>query len=154
MTSINILSLNVNGLQSNNNERADVFNLLLQLIHSSVKDEKQRSAEWGYKLYISHGTSKSAGVVLLIKNNLDYSDNQVISDKNGRYITLNILIEDFRISLLNLCGPNSDSPEVFDNHMKYLNLPGSVIRAVDWNVVQEYSLDNYNYIKDNNKKIA
>ena len=162
MTNINILSLNVNGLQSNDIKRRDIFNfvrskkssiIFLQETHSSIKNEKQWSTEWGYKMYFSHGTSNSAGVAILIKNNFEYNVNQVISDKNGRYIILDILIEEFRISLLNLYGPNSDSPEYFGNLKKHLeSLPGSVIMGGDWNVVQDYSLDTYNYKKDNNKK--
>jgi exonuclease III len=96
---------------------------------------------------------QSAGVAILIKNNVQYTVNQVISDKNGRYIILDILIESFRISLLNLYGPNSDSPEFFDNLKEQLErFPGSVIMAGDWNVVQDYLLDTYNYKKDNNIK--
>ncbi len=150
-----VVSMNVRGLQSNQTKRRDIFNFMwgkkssiifLQETHSTSKDEQIWAVEWGYRAYFSHGTSSSAGVTILIKNNFEYYVHDVISDENGRYIILDITIENYRFSITNLYGPNSDSPEFFRNlEDLLLQLPGSDILAGDWNVVQDYVKDTYNY---------
>ena len=59
--------------------------------------------------FFSHGNSNSAGVMILFKNNVEYIVNQVISDTNGRYIIMDITIEKYQLSIVNLYGPNLDS---------------------------------------------
>ena len=159
MSDITIISLNVKGLQSDQ-KRRDIFNYLrnkkssiifLQETHSSEKDEKRWTAEWGHKCFFSHGNTNSAGVMILFQNNFEYSVNNIIRDKSGRYIVMDITVEHYHLSIVNLYGPNSDSPLFFTNLKKHLeNLPGSVIMAGDWNVVQDYTLDTYNYKQKNN----
>ena len=159
MSDITIISLNVKGLQSDQ-KRRDIFNYLrnkkssiifLQETHSSEKDEKRWTAEWGHKCFFSHGNTNSAGVMILFQNNFEYSINNIIRDKSGRYIVMDITVEHYHLSIVNLYGPNSDSPLFFTNLKKHLeNLPGSVIMAGDWNVVQDYTLDTYNYKQKNN----
>ena len=158
MSDITIISLNVKGLQSDQ-KRRDIFNYLrnkkssiifLQETHSSEKDEKRWTAEWGHKCFFSHGNTNSAGVMILFQNNFEYSVNNIIRDKSGRYIVMDITVEHYHLSIVNLYGPNSDSPLFFTNLKKHLeNLPGSVIMAGDWNVVQDYTLDTYNYKQKN-----
>ena len=54
----------------------------------------------------------------------------LLTDDNGRYIILDITIEIFYLSIVNLYGPNSDNPYFFQNLQHLLeNLPGSIIMA-------------------------
>ena len=63
-----------------------------------------------------------------------------MTDKDGYYIILDITIENHQFSLLNLYGPNSNSPHSFDNLKEKLEvLPG------DRNVEQNYVLNTVNY---------
>lgn len=41
----------------------------------------------------SHGTNYSRGVMILFKSKLDVNIEQIISDKNGRYIVVEALVE-------------------------------------------------------------
>ena len=154
MSDITIISLNVKGLQSDR-KRRDIFNnlrnkksslIFLQETHSSEKDEKRWTAEWGHKCFFSHGNTNSAGVMILFQNIFEYSVNNIIRDKSGYYIAMDITEETYQLSIVNLYGPNADSPLFFNNLKNHLeHLPGSVIMAGDWNVVQDYTLYTYNY---------
>ena len=115
MSDITIISLNVKGLQSDQ-KRRDIFNYLrnkkysiifLQETHSSEKDEKCWTAEWGHKCFFSHGNTNSAGVMILFQNNFEYSVKNIIRDKSGRYIVMDITVEHYHLSIVNLYGPNS-----------------------------------------------
>ena len=82
------------------------------------------------------------------QNNFEYSVNNIIRDKIGRYIVMDITVEHYQLSIVNLYGAKSDPPSVKKNHLE--NLPGLVIMAGDLNVVQNYTLDTYNYKQKNN----
>ena len=66
-------------------------------------------SEWGAKVFYSHGVSNSRGVAILMPNNLDFVVQQEISDKNGRFILLDILIDDIRLILVNVYAPTKTS---------------------------------------------
>ena len=84
--------------------------------------------------------------MILFQNIFEYSVNNIIRDKSGYYIVMDITEETYQLSIVNLYGPNSDSPLFFNNLKNHLeHLPGSVIMAGDWNVVQDYTLYTYNY---------
>ena len=50
----------------------------------------------------SHGTNHSRGVMILFKPKLDVNIEQIISDKNGRYILAEVLVEGDRVVFLNI----------------------------------------------------
>ena len=79
--------------------------------------------------------------------------NEII-DKEGNYLILDITIQEYRITLVALYGPNNDSPNLFTNIqdivVRILNT--SIIMVGDWNVVQDYETDTANYRSQNNIK--
>ena len=85
---LNILSLNVRGLRNENKRRA-IFSYLknqkatifcLQEIFSKPEDEKTWPAEWGGKMYFSHGSEHSKGVCILVNPKSTYLLSIVESD--------------------------------------------------------------------------
>ena len=157
-----ILSHNCQGLGSNE-KRIDVFNYLktkccqvycLQDTHFIKKTEKFIRAQWGYDCLFSSGTSNSRGVAILFYKDIDFTVHGHKSCPEGNYIVADLTVEGNRITLINSYGPNSDSPDFFDNlfsiAMSFKN--DKIIWCGDFNVVQDPILDCCNYIHMNNKK--
>ena len=51
---------------------------------------------------------------MLLNNNLECKLHSVKRDENGNKIVLDIITEGFRLSLINIYGPNKDEPN-FNN---------------------------------------
>ena len=157
-----VLSVNCQGLGSNE-KRLDIFNYLkskncqiycLQDTHFTTKNEKFIRAQWGFDCIFSSGTSNSRGVAILFYKDIEYTVHKHLSSPDGNYILVDITLEGHRITLVNIYGPNSDSPEFFENIIVLANSFNNdkLIWCGDFNVVQNPSIDCYNYIHLNNKK--
>ena len=81
----------------------------MQETYSSAQNIKSWEAEWGGKTIGGHGTNHSRGVMILFKPKLDVNIEQIISDKNGRYILAEVLVEGEKFVFLNICAPNDQS---------------------------------------------
>lgn len=114
--SIELCSLNVRGLK-NNIKRKAIFLfckevranfILLQETHSSKEDEKFWKQQWGDNTLYSHGTSHSAGVMILFyRFNGKIIDNK--SDESGHWLMVVAEVLEFRFILLNIYGYNNRS---------------------------------------------
>ena len=91
---------------------------------------------------------------MLFKSSFVFHINQEIIDERGNFIILDINIQDYRITLVAIYGPNEDNPDFFLELVFNINQfdNSSVIIAGDWNVVQDYRVDAVNYIGENNPK--
>ena len=107
-------SLNVRGLNKSIKRRS-IFRWLhnqnnhltfLQETYSSKDCAKTWEAEWGGKVFFSHGTSHSKGVMILVNPKVDFKIEKVISDNNGRYIILDAMVDDSLAVLVNIYAPN------------------------------------------------
>ena len=88
-------------------------------------------AEWGGKALFSHGTLHSKGVMTLINPRLDFKVNRSISDKNGRFLILDLVIKETRLILVNNYAPNDSS-----QHMGFFKeLQHRVVEFVQENFV-------------------
>jgi exonuclease III len=111
-----IYTYNVRGLRDKN-KRARLFNLFknnmkgiifLQETHSVPGDLDLWQKEWGNKIFMSHGTSNSRGVAILISKHTDYETTHIDNDSNGRYIALQGTFNGHNICLVNAYAPTSD----------------------------------------------
>ena len=119
---INLYSLNTRGL-ADKRKRAEVFLWLkdqdakiffLQETHSTPNVEKIWMDQWGSsEIFFSHGTSNSKGTCILFRNLEQYQVKKHFSDKEGRFVIVDILIGDIIITLGNIYAPNVDAPEFF-----------------------------------------
>lgn len=157
---VNVISLNVRGI-SDNQKRRDIFHWLknkrasvyfLQETHSIKNTENIWRSEWGFDAYFSSFTSNSAGVAILLKNNIEFKVHECITSDNGRFVILDVTIEEFRLTIVNLYGYNQDRPDFFNNIFEIIDKIGNdnVILGGDWNVVQDKALDTHNIKTLNN----
>ncbi|MCG7879939.1 MAG: endonuclease/exonuclease/phosphatase family protein [Candidatus Thiodiazotropha endolucinida] len=158
---ITFVSMNCQGL-SGAFKRADTLNFLrskkysiyfLQDTHFTDKEENYIRTQWGFECYFSNFTSQSRGVAILFNNNFEFSIHNIIKDNNGNKLILDITIEGKRLTLINIYGPNRDSPEFYNEIFIYLkNNSNPVIMAGDFNLVLDPGLDMKNYLNVNNPK--
>ena len=87
--------------------------ILLQETHSIDENLKMWKTEWGGQLLMNSGTSNSRGVAVLFRPGLNAQTSHIFSDPDGRYLTLNVAIDDLAFKLINIYAPNQDSPDFF-----------------------------------------
>lgn len=159
---IKILSANCQGLGSME-KRLDVLNYLsekkcdiycLQDTHTTKGSERFFRSQWNNDCLFSSGTSNSRGVAILFSKHTDYKIHNYTSDPQGNYIVSDITVDDNRFTLINLYGPNKDTPVFFENIMNIAETfdNANLIICGDFNTVQDGKLDYYNYKSINNKK--
>ena len=83
--------------------------------------------------------------MVLINSNFDPNVQIVQTDHQGRWIILNMLLDNKQIWLINLYGPNNDDPSFFENIYKNLSTLqatlDSIIMVGDFNTVLNTSMD-------------
>jgi exonuclease III len=144
---IKIISLNVKGLHTLGEKRRKIFHWLtnhvqadiacLQESHSCSKDEHIWQKEWGGDIIFSHGTTNCKGTCILIKSSVDFVLHSSTPDSNGRYIILDLSINDTRITLVSLYGPNQDVPDFFSTIFEITEKVGNDNRIIvgDFNCI-------------------
>ena len=121
MGEVKIMSVNCQGL-GDLGKRLDIFKYLkdmsysiycLQDTHFVETQEKNIHSQWGFACFCSSYRSNSRGVAIMINNNFEHNVHGSVKDRNGNYLMLDITIEGERITLVNIYGPNEDSPVFF-----------------------------------------
>ena len=159
--SLNLLSLNVNGLRDNR-KRQTLFHwiksknvdiCLLQETHvENVNEMNMWTKQWGGKAFWSAGTQASRGVACLVKCGLDINFSKVEKDTDGSYLRLDFKIDELNISLINVYAPNvpADRKNFFTMlHGKLYEIqnndnPPEIMLGGDFNCVQYPPLDRRN----------
>ena len=100
---------------------------------------------WGGEIIFCQGQRNSKGVMILINKNVDLNVQIVRNDLQGRWIFLNMKVDEKDIWLINLYGPNQDDPYFFKNiYTNLLNLQATndqIIMVGDYNTVLSTSMD-------------
>lgn len=131
------------------------FNIYcLQDTHFTEQDELNIKNQWKGECLFNSFTSNQRGVAIFFNENFDLQIHKVKKDEGGNLLGLDITIEEQRITLVNIYGPNVDTPcfyqkvadiiEEFDNQ--------SCILCGDFNLIQSFNLDTHNYVNINNPK--
>ena len=155
MTSLQVASLNVNGLRSHRTsvpKRRKIFTwikklsfdiIFLQETHSDKSCEQFWLNEWGGKGFFAHGTESSRGVAVLFKPNLPVQVSQVHADPDGRYLLMNIDFSGSKMTIGNMYGPNSDDVSTFQNFISALSTYSNelIILGGDWNFCMNPNID-------------
>ena len=157
-----ICSLNARGL-GNLKKRRDVFHYLrghnfdiicLQDTHFTAKQEAHIQCEWGYKCLFSSYSSAARGTAILFKNSFEHEIHSTSRDINGNFIIVDLTIENHKMTLVNLYGPNNDEPWFYtnlQNKIKQLNNQ-NIIMVGDWNLLLDPNIDGKNYRHINNPR--
>ena len=158
---LSICSLNCRGL-GDAQKRRDMFHYLrgqnfsfyfLQDTHFHPSTENRIRAEWGNDIYFASFTSNSRGVAILVNDNIEYKVIEVLRDINGNFLILHIKAFEREFLLVNIYGPNNDSPDFFSalqETISNVGLTENLIIAGDWNLVQNFNIDCKNYVRQNN----
>ena len=104
----NLLSLNVRGIRTFEKRKAvfswlvnsDADIIFLQETYSTRDIENIWRKQWKGKMFFSHGSNHSGGVLVLVKDNLDFKIHSTKEDSQGRYIFLEAYIQDLPYSFL------------------------------------------------------
>ena len=85
---------------------------MLQETRSTLNDEKNWRKQWCGKLFFSHGTSNSMGVLVGFREVLDYSVNKEVKDNNGRILILDVEIQGKPYLIINLYADNDQAGQL------------------------------------------
>lgn len=120
---LKILTVNCQGLGDTNKRRDVLKNLknknyniyFIQDTHFTDKDENMIKTQWGYKAFFSSFRPNSRGVAILLNSNCEIQIHNQYKDDNGNYIILDATVEGIKFLLINIYGPNSDTPDFYTN---------------------------------------
>ena len=109
-----LLSLNVRGIRSSikrkavflwlNKQKADI--IFLQETYSTKEVEATCEKQYKCKMFFSHGSNHSRGVMILIKDNLEFELKSCVLDTEGRYILVNATVQGSDYLFANIYTPN------------------------------------------------
>lgn len=153
------VSVNLRGLQLAN-KRKDVLNFLkqkkfsvyfLQDTHFTKTEEKYIRTQWGYESFFSSFSSQQRGVAILFNNNFEFKLHSQRADNFGNKLILDVTINGKRMTLINIYGPNKDSPEFYAEVKRDIeNFGNNIILAGDFNLVLDPPIDSQDYVGVNN----
>ena len=127
------------------NQKADI--LCLQETHLVNEDINTIIKDWNITYYLSGTSTNSRGVGILMNNTFEHSVKNVISDKDGRYLIMDIeIVNLFIITLVNIYAPNHDDSVWFNELLSIIakKRENSLIMVGDWNTPLS-DVDAYNY---------
>lgn len=151
MSKVKFVSWNVRGL-GNQNKKLKVLNHLLKLKADICLLQETHATDQTYQkiktshynhIFSAHYNSKQRGVCILISQKIQFTHNATTSDPEGRYIIINISINNTPITIGNVYGPNSDDPTFFQNFFSLLSdfSHCPIIIAGDFNTVLNPTID-------------
>ena len=125
---IKIATVNCQGLATLS-KRQDVINfyrskgysmVCFQDTHFTSESESYIEAMWGYKCFFNSYRSNARGVSIFLNNTFEYKVHQEKKDIDGNLLALDITIEDNRVTIINIYGPNTDNPEYVKYFWKWI----------------------------------
>ena len=144
--------MNVRGLHSGDLKRRKLFNwiyqrkvdiIFFQESHSTESDENKWRTEFDGEIIFNHGSSDSRGVCILIRKYMSYEIHDIKRDNHGRYIIADITINNKRMTLGNLYGPNKDDALFFNEFIHHTETYTNDNRVIggDFNCILNPVLD-------------
>ena len=157
---IKIMSMNCQGLRDLG-KRKDVFNFLkqkkyalylLQDTHFVNREENFIRSMWGFDCYFDSFSSQSRGVAILINNTFSYKLHRIKRGNDGNKLLLDITIQEKRLTLVNIYGPNRDKPNFYNDLKNDITdfENETVIIGADYNLILDPVKDCQNYQRINN----
>ena len=100
-------------------------------------------------MIFAHGSNRSCGVLVLVKNSLEFELKSTVADENGRYILLDVTVQGSNYIMGNVYAPNKIQEQCshFDKLQPKLDnlVTGQNQRIIiggDFNVVRDLDLDS------------
>ena len=87
--------------------------------------------------------TKSSGVAILLKKDLNIKVYTILKDVEGRIISLNFSIEKQNYQIINIYTPNrnSEKPKFYQHLKKYIDPQQNLILGEDFNMVEDILFD-------------
>ena len=109
-----MLSLNARGIRSPEKRQALLIWLqkqkmdiiFLQETYSTKEVENNWKRQWKGPMFFAHGSNHSCGVLVLVRDCLEFEIKSITTDNNGRYILLNAKVQGSDYILGNVYAPN------------------------------------------------
>ena len=151
-----LLSLNARGIRTFekrkalflwlSKNKADI--VFLQETYSSPDVEKLWKTQWKGDLYFAHGSEHSRGVLILVKERLNFELKSCTLDKQGRYIILMGNVQEQPFVFVNIYAPNKTSEQCIffqeiQTELDNLNIEADcdIIIGGDFNVILDPEFD-------------
>ena len=80
--------------------------VFLQETYSTLEVENIWKTQWQGKLFFSHGTNHSCGVMALVRSDLDFEVKSINVDNEGRYLITEAEVQGSAYLLVNIYAPN------------------------------------------------
>ena len=105
--------------------------------HCLPKDQPEIRHLWGGECIVHGNKTNSHGVAIHFQNNFQYKIVGIETDDNGNMLSLNLKINDLRLKIINIYGPNKDSPLFYDSINKIITSSDQsyVLLCEDFNLV-------------------
>ena len=118
-------SMNVRGI-NNTTKRGKIFKhiknmnydiVFLQETHSCKKIEKIWKSQWRGKIIFDHGESNARGCAILIVKHVKSTVKKVSKSSDGRYLIVQLTLNNLEVVLCNVYAPNVDNPQYFQKYL-------------------------------------
>lgn len=128
MAPLNILSLNVNGLNSPN-KRVKAFQtfaslkasiVALQETHFTNRNTSKFYSSQYPQVFTASAATKQRGVLLAFHHTLPFTPISEIKDPEGRYIVLVGLLQDIETTFVSYYAPNTNSNPFFSHPLQII----------------------------------
>ena len=146
---IDVCCLNVNGLRDKRKCQSVLTHIsskckgiiMLQETHSTEGCEKMWSNLTGAKCYFAHGTSDSRGVATLLPTDLATNVNRVVKDSKGRFLLLEVILNNVNYVFLNVYAPTKDKK---DEQVSFLHNVSEILQDyIDSRIVWAGDFNTY-----------
>lgn len=103
--------------------------------------------EWGTEIVYSHGSRNSRGVAIMLNKQYDYDIKTIERDEYGRFLLLDITIENKSLILVNIYAPTSDDPVKQGEFLQFVRnklenyIDRDLIIGGDFNMCPDPSID-------------
>jgi len=92
--------------------------IFLQETYCTVEVEDIWSTQWQGKLFSSHGTNHSCGVMVLVRSDLDFNLKSFEADTQGCYVVMEADVQGSNFLFLNVYAPNKVQEQcLFFDHL-------------------------------------
>ena len=98
-------------------QQADIC--FLQETYSTKELENSWKMQWKGQMFFSRGSEHSRGVLILIKNSLEFELKSVRQDSQGRFVLVEASVQDQKFIFLNIYAPNKTNEQtIFFDRIK------------------------------------
>ena len=88
--------------------------ICIQETHSTTDCENEWTKQWGGgEVFYAHGSSRSKGVMTMIKFGSGITTKEWHADNSGRFLILQVSVNEVDFVIVNVYAPNEDNPEFF-----------------------------------------